>query len=159
MYNTPPNMSMQVHTSFFTYSYHIPRCKVGPGRAACCSRPRRLPRRRMRRRAARQATADGRWAGGSRLCARCLCTPLRAIPPHHYILRSSTYVSPKEFLPRRHCECEVPSLGRFSTKVRRVGWASVGRLLLRLRTQASPDVCGRRLQAGRPREEMIGCSI
>ena len=45
---------------------------AGPRAPACARRPSR-----------RQV------AGGSRLCARCLCTPLRAMPPHHYIPRSS----------------------------------------------------------------------
>ena len=106
--------------------------------------------------ASRLPTAGGRQI--KRLCAHCLCTPLRAMPaapPLHPLRLSSLENS----LPRRHCECEVPSLGRFQP--RSDGWVGLvaSPLLLRLRTQASPDACGRRLQAGCPREEMIGCSL
>ena len=150
----PPIMNISSYHQLLLISISHPQVE---SRSRACSLLRRAApdatATRQRRPGARRAGVPGdrrrQVAGGSRLCARCLCTPLRAMPPHHYILRSSTS-PPQEFLPRRHCECEVPSLGRFQP--RSDGWVGLvaSPLLLRLRTQASPDACGRRLQAGRP---------
>ena len=128
---TLPNTINNEHIKFPPASAHFhitpPGGKSIPGMQLAAARG---ARRHRRASAGRRTPAPARarrppTAGGRRIKAVCALlvhtSPSDATPPlHPQIL----YVSLRqEFLPRRHCECEVPSLGRFQPRLDRWDWA------------------------------------
>ena len=120
---TLPNTINNEHIKFPPASAHFhitpPGGKSIPGMQLAAAHGARRHRRASagRRtpapaRARRPPTAGGRLIKA--VCALLVHTsPSDATPPlHPQILYVRHYV--KEFLPRRHCECEVLSLGRFN---------------------------------------------
>ena len=133
----PPHIyHASFHTSFLLNSYHNsgwivnPRCRQHSAATAarlftmCAS--------------VRCAHQDGAGSPGLPTaaepadCVEAVCTLLVATSPivatpHILCVGVSP---PREFATRRHCERELPALGRFSTKVRQVHLGSVPSLLL-----------------------------